>query len=71
MMVITKNNLKSEIDSVDDQYLDILYKFIKTLQKTEKKELSLMAKLKGIKIQASADFSENIDAYLTGEKHVE
>jgi hypothetical protein len=71
MMVITKNNLKSEIDSVDDQYLDILYKFIKTLQKPEKKELSLMAKLKSIKIQAPADFSENIDAYLTGEKHVE
>ena len=70
-MVITKNNLKSEIDTVDDQYLDILYKFIKTLQKPAKKEPSLMEKLKSIKIQAPADFSENIDAYLTGEKHVE
>jgi hypothetical protein len=70
-MVITKNNLKLEIDNVDDQYLDVLYKFIKTLQAPQKKELSLMAKLKSIRIQAPADFSENIDAYLTGEKHVE
>ena len=68
--MVTKNALKEEIDTVDEQYLEVLYKFIKTLQ-VEKPESSLMAKLKRIKIQAPADFSENIDAYLTGEKYVE
>lgn len=28
-MVITKNHLKSEIDSMDEQYLDVLYQLIK------------------------------------------
>ena len=41
-MVITKNNLKAEIDSVDDQYLDVLYKF--TLYMTKKQLVENMAK---------------------------
>ena len=31
--------------------------------------VSLLAKLRQIKISGPADFSENIDAYLTGEKN--
>lgn len=31
---------------------------------------SLMSALKQIKISAPEDFSENLDAYLSGEKHV-
>jgi len=30
-MVITKSHLKSEIDSMDDQYLEVLYQLIKKL----------------------------------------
>jgi hypothetical protein len=36
-MVITKNNLKAEIDNVDDQYLEVLYQLIKKLPVQQKK----------------------------------
>lgn len=35
-----------------------------------KPKTSLLARLQEIKISGPADFSENIDAYLNGEKHV-
>jgi len=34
-MIITKENIKQEIDSVPNAYLTILYKFIKTLEECE------------------------------------
>ncbi len=71
-MIITRENVKLEIDLIQEQYLEVLYKFIKTLQPTQDiSQSSLMSKLKTVKIHAPSDFSENIDAYLNGEKHVE
>jgi len=69
--MVTKELLKSEIDTVDTQYLDTLYRIIKSLQQqnTPPPPQGLMAKLKTVKISAPKDFSENIDAYLNGEKN--
>lgn len=69
-MMITREVLKSEIDEVDTQYLDTLYRIIKSLQqKTVSPPPSgLMAKLKTVKISGPKDFAENTDAYLNGEK---
>jgi hypothetical protein len=37
-MVITKSHLKSEIDSMDEQYLDVLYQLIKRLPTQQKQK---------------------------------
>jgi hypothetical protein len=70
--MMTRENIKAEIDLIQEQYLEVLYKFIKTLQPTpDIPQSSLMSKLKTVKIHAAPDFSQNIDAYLNGEKYVE
>jgi hypothetical protein len=70
--MITKELLKTEIDQIQEQYLEVLYKFIKTLQQPQNiHQPSLMSKLKQIKIHAPSDFAKNIDAYLNGAKNVE
>ncbi len=68
--MVTKELIKAEIDKVKDEYLDILYKIVKNLEKPEedKDSQSLMSKLKGVKIKGPEDFAKNIDIYLTGEK---
>jgi hypothetical protein len=70
-MMITREVLKSEIDEVDTQYLDTLYRIIKSLQQktAPPRPFGLMAKLKTVKISSPRDFAENIDAYLNGEKN--
>jgi hypothetical protein len=72
--MVNRELVKTEIDFIQEQYLDILYQFIKTLQKAEinnPRQSSLMSKLKQVKIQAPSDFAKNIDVYLNGEKDVE
>jgi len=67
--LITRELVKAEIDLIQEQYLEILYKFLKTLQPPQDNHpSSLMSKLKTVKIHAPSDFAQNIDAYLNGEK---
>jgi len=84
--MINREQLKREIDTIDDAYLEALHRIILSLQQPpqtdisenrsnssqdeSQSETSLLSKLKQIKISAPADFSENIDDYLTGEKNV-
>ncbi len=84
--MINREQLKREIDTIDDAYLEALHRIILSLQQPpqtdisedrsdsnqdeSQSETSLFSKLKQIKISAPADFSENIDDYLTGEKNV-
>jgi hypothetical protein len=89
--MINRDQLKREIDTIDDAYLEVLHRIILSLQQPPQtdiskdsisenrsnsnqdepqSETSLFRKLKQIKISAPADFSENIDDYLTGEKNV-
>lgn len=84
--MINRDQLKREIDTIDDAYLEVLHRIIISLQQPPQtdisknhsnsnqdepqSETSLFRKLKQIKISAPADFSENIDDYLTGEKNV-
>lgn len=69
--MITRESVKAEIDWAGEQYLEVLSKFIKTLQSSDRDHQSLMDKLKTVEIHAPSDFAQNIDAYLDGEKHVE
>ena len=60
--MVTKELLKSEIDNVTEEGLE---------QPTNKtSEESLMSKLRRISIDGPPDLSENIDAYLNGEKEL-
>jgi spore coat protein CotH len=69
--MITRESVKAEIDWAGEQYLEVLSKFIKTLQSSDRDHQSLMDKLKTVEIHAPSDFAQNIDAYLDEEKHVE
>lgn len=70
--MITKELIHSEIDSINDEYLDELYSVIKSFIESRKnnKKQSFMSKLKSIKINAPADFAANLDQYMSGEKRV-
>jgi len=68
-----KELIYAEIERVDEEKLDELYKVIK--QWTQAQQLvskpSLMEKLKRIQIDAPEDFAANLDLYLSGEKRAD
>ncbi len=69
----TKERIKEAIDNVEDETLDELYSLIRTFlaNKMTPPKTGIMTKLNRIKIEAPADFSANLDQYLSGEKRVE
>lgn len=71
--MITKEEIKSEIEKVPEERLTELYQIVRRFTQTRRSssEPTLMSKLKRVRINAPADFSENIDLYLTGEKTIE
>ena len=72
MVVVTKDVIKSEIERVPEERLEELYEVVKIYSRTEtgKNGNTLFAKLKKISIDGPADFSENLDLYLSGEKTI-
>ena len=72
--VITKEDIKQEIEKVPDEKLETLYKYVKDLTKIKPKKQSkesFMAKMQKIRINAPSDFATNIDEYLYEEKTIE
>lgn len=71
--MVTKEEIKSEIEKVPDERLPELYRVVKRLARPEpdSSKPTLMSKLRRVRISGPPDFSENIDLYLTGEKIVE
>ena len=68
----TKEQIHAEIDRINEQDLDELYKLVKDFtQSKEGQKCSLMSKLRSIRIDAPEDFSTNFDLYASGEKCVE
>ena len=69
----TKELIHAEVDRVRDEYLDELYRLIKDFARSKERaqKLSLMSRLKCIKIEAPEDFTENLDLYVSGEKSVQ
>ena len=69
--MISKEQLKSEIDAVEDkQLLDMIHQLIRNSVQQQKSAPSLMEKLRSVQISAPSDFAQNIDAYLNDEKSV-
>jgi hypothetical protein len=71
--MVTKEEIKSEIEKVPEDRLAELYRIIKSFTRLTPppSQPTLMSKLRRIRISAPPDFSENIDLYLTGEKTIE
>ena len=66
----TKELIKAELDRVNEEDLDELYRLVKGFAESKKlsSNQSLMSKLRSIKINAPEDFSTNFDLYVSGEK---
>ncbi len=65
--IITKEDIKQEIDKVPDEKLESLYKYVKNLTEDKPKKQSkesFMAKMRKIKINAQPDLPTNIVEYL-------
>ena len=71
--MVTKEEIKSEIEKVPDERLPELYQIVKRFAQPgpDSSKPTLMSKLRRISISAPPDFSENIDLYLSGEKTIE
>jgi hypothetical protein len=82
--MITREVVKSEIDLVEERYLEVLRNIIQQFQllptallsvptvPTETdSQLSLMDKLLSVKLSGPPDLAENFDAYLNEEKRIE
>lgn len=68
----TKELIQAEIEHLNEQELDELYKLVKDFSQSKQSgKQSLMSKLQSIKIDAPEDFSSNFDLYVTGEKRAE
>jgi len=65
-MMITRKNIIDQIQKMPEPYLIELYEMIKSFEATKKKvepKLSLMSKLRSIKISAPSDFSQTANLF--------
>ena len=71
--MVTKEEIKSEIEKVPDERLPELYQIVKRFARPgpDSSKPTLMSKLRRIRISGPPDFSENIDLYLSGEKTID
>ena len=71
-MSVTKEQLKQEIDSLNEPEFEQIYPLIQQLieQCKQQKTASLFDELAAIKLDAPKDFAANFDHYLSGEKDV-
>lgn len=69
----TKERIQAVIESFGEEELDELYRLVKNFaaSRSPQQKNGIMAKLKGVKIEAPADFSANLDQYANGEKRVD
>ena len=67
--MISKEQIKSEIEKVPDNRLEELYSVVRIYSEPTGNGdgRSFMSKLREITIDGPEDFAENIDLYLTGE----
>lgn len=68
----TRAFLHAEIDKLPAKSLGAVQSLVKSLKGglPRRRKASLMTRLKRVKFRGPADFSENLDQYLTGEKEL-
>jgi len=65
-----KELIKAEVDKVEEERLDELYRVVQTYSRDEISESTLMDRLMQIQIDGPEDFAANFDLYASGEKRV-
>jgi hypothetical protein len=65
-----REEIVEKIQQIPENRRPEVFEIIKKIDEEEKKP-SLMEQLRAIKIQAPADFAENLDLYMSGEKSFE
>ncbi len=67
--MVTRELIHSEIERLNVEDLDELYKLIRQLSRAKRKskKKGALSRIKQIKISAPKDFSINHDRYVTGE----
>lgn len=63
-----KDLIKAEVDKVEEERLDELYRIVRTYSSDEGSESTLMDRLMQIQIDGPEDFAANFDLYASGEK---
>jgi hypothetical protein len=63
-----KDLIKAEVDKVEEERLDELYRIVRTYSGDEGSESTLMDRLMQIQIDGPEDFAANFDLYASGEK---
>ncbi|MCL5999270.1 MAG: hypothetical protein M1546_24875 [Chloroflexi bacterium] len=66
----TKELIQQEINAIDEQYLDDLYRLIKSFAEAKQRygKPSFMSRLRAIRIDGPEDFSANLDEYLYDDR---
>lgn len=69
----TKELIEAKLQTMNESQLVALYPIVKQMaeEKSSEQTLSLMEKLRRIKIDAPEDFATNFELYASGEKSVE
>lgn len=68
----TRALLHAEIDRLPAESLGAVHALVKTLRGSlpRRRKASLMTRLRRVKFRGPADFSENLNQYLAGEKEL-
>lgn len=67
-----REQIVSKVQNLPEGALQEVYEFVEKIDESlDKKPLTLMQRLRKIKIQGPPDFSRNLDLYLSGEKRVD
>jgi hypothetical protein len=71
--MVTKEQIKSEIEKVPEERLDELYRVVRTFsrKKAAGDKENLLMRLSRIQIEGPEDFAANFDLYLNGEKSID
>ncbi|MGB7413541.1 MAG: hypothetical protein WA902_04965 [Thermosynechococcaceae cyanobacterium] len=72
--MMIREQIKAEIDNLDDKDLDELYNLIKDfvqIKLAPSGNETFMSRLKQIEIDAPEDFSTNLDQYMTEGQQIE
>lgn len=65
-----REEIVEKIRQIPENRLPEVFEVVRKIDEEEKKP-SLMEQLRAIKIQGPADFAENLDLYMSGEKTFE
>lgn len=70
--MVTREEIKAEVDKVPEEWLEQLYRVVRTfsLARSSGAKESFLMRLSRIQIEGPEDFAANFDLYLNGSKSI-